>query len=167
MVQTGVVNEDRVVWKRYLAPAFRGQSIGAHLLRDAIAPLREVSDHVLVEHFAGNTKAAKFYKREGWTVVCTEASPSGVQTPRSSGAVSPSTPQDCRPRPRTSLLERTLLPRRVCGPEREIHLGWEIGSQTAVRLASRVYRAAHSLHCHNVSAMKIPVPATAPAVLCA
>jgi hypothetical protein len=36
-----------------------------------------VTDHVLVEHFAGNTKAAKFYEREGWTVVSTEPSRSG------------------------------------------------------------------------------------------
>jgi len=77
VVQTGVLGEDHVVWKLYLAPEFRGQCIGADLLQDAIEPLRKVTDHVLVEHFAGNTKAAKFYEREGWTVVSIEPSRSG------------------------------------------------------------------------------------------
>ena len=77
VVQTGVLGEDHVVWKLYLAPAFRGRSLGADLLRHAVAPLRGVTDHVLVEHFAGNTRAARFYEREGWTVVRTEASRGG------------------------------------------------------------------------------------------
>jgi ribosomal protein S18 acetylase RimI-like enzyme len=77
VVQTGVLGEDHVVWKLYLAPEFRCQSIGADLLQHAIEPLRKVTDHVLVEHFAGNTKAAKFYDREGWTVVSIEPSRSG------------------------------------------------------------------------------------------
>lgn len=77
VVQTGVLGEDHVVWKLYLKPEFRGQSIGAELLQHAIAPLRKVTDHVVVEHFAGNTKAAKFYEREGWTIVSTEPSRSG------------------------------------------------------------------------------------------
>lgn len=77
VVQTGILDGDCVVWKLYLAPAFRGQSIGADLLRHAIAPFKEVADHVLVEHFAGNTKAADFYERHGWRVVRTEAARSG------------------------------------------------------------------------------------------
>ena len=78
VVQIGVLGEDHVVWKLYLAPEFRGQSIGADLLQQAIEPLRRVTDHVLVEHFAGNTEAAKFYEREGWTVVSVEPSRSGT-----------------------------------------------------------------------------------------
>jgi ribosomal protein S18 acetylase RimI-like enzyme len=77
VVQTGVLGEDHVVWKLYLAPEFRGRSIGANLLQHAIAPLRKVTADVLVEHFAGNTQAAKFYEREGWTVVSTQTSRSG------------------------------------------------------------------------------------------
>lgn len=77
VVQTGSLGEDYVVWKLYVAPAFRGRSLGPDLLRQALAPLREVADHVLVEHFAGNRKAAEFYEREGWTVVRTEAARSG------------------------------------------------------------------------------------------
>ena len=65
LVETGVLGADHVVWKLYLAPEFRGQSIGADLLQHATEPLRQVTAHVLVEHFAGNTKAAKFYEREG------------------------------------------------------------------------------------------------------
>ena len=74
VAETGVLGEDHVVWKLYLAPESRGQSIGADLLQRAVAPLREVADHVLVEHFAENTEAARFYEREGWAVVRTEAS---------------------------------------------------------------------------------------------
>ncbi|GAA5163982.1 N-acetyltransferase [Ornithinimicrobium tianjinense] len=77
VAETGVLGEDHVVWKLYLAPELRGRAIGADLLQHAVAPLRKVTDHVLVEHFAGNTKAARFYEREGWAVVRTEASRSG------------------------------------------------------------------------------------------
>ena len=77
VVETGVMGEDRVVWKLYVAPASRGRSVGARLLDRSVAPLREATDHVLIEHFAGNTDAARFYERQGWRVVRTDASAEG------------------------------------------------------------------------------------------
>ena len=77
VVETGVMGEDHVVWKLYVAPAFRGRSVGARLLDRAVAPLREATDHVLIEHFAGNTDAARFYERQGWRVVRIDASTEG------------------------------------------------------------------------------------------
>ncbi|NED96068.1 GNAT family N-acetyltransferase [Phytoactinopolyspora alkaliphila] len=68
---------EQVIWKLYLAPDFRGRSLGVELLRRAIAALPAETDHVLVEHFAGNTQAATFYEREGFTVVTTEPASSG------------------------------------------------------------------------------------------
>lgn len=44
---------------------------------------------------------------------------------------------------------------------------WRVDpSQAAALRVSRVNRAAHSFHSHNVSAMKTPVPTTAPVFLC-
>lgn len=68
VVQTGLFEGSYVVWKLYLSPTFRGRSLGRDLLRAAVEPLREQANHVLVEHFAGNTGAAAFYEREGWAV---------------------------------------------------------------------------------------------------
>lgn len=76
--ETGDLAGKQVIWKLYLAPDFRGRSLGVELLRHAIAALPAEIDHVLVEHFAGNTRAGTFYEREGFTVVDTEPASSGV-----------------------------------------------------------------------------------------
>ena len=75
--QTGEMNGEQVIWKLYLAPDYRGRSIGLELLRQAISGLPRHADRVDVEHFAGNTSAAKFYEREGFKVVRTDPPPSG------------------------------------------------------------------------------------------
>ncbi|HLS39451.1 MAG TPA: GNAT family N-acetyltransferase [Ornithinicoccus sp.] len=77
VVQTGPWEDTYVVWKLYLSPAFRGRSLGRQLLNAAIEPLREETDHVFVEHFAGNTGAAAFYERLGWKVERTVPARSG------------------------------------------------------------------------------------------
>ena len=77
VAETGELGQEHVVWKLYLAPEFRGRALGTALLRHAIGPLRAKTDHVLVEHFAENKRAARFYEREGWLVVRTEAAMSG------------------------------------------------------------------------------------------
>jgi ribosomal protein S18 acetylase RimI-like enzyme len=75
--QTGELSEDQVIWKLYLAAEYRGRSLGAELLCHAVASLPEGVDHVDVEHFAGNAGAARFYEREGFTVIRTDPAPSG------------------------------------------------------------------------------------------
>lgn len=75
--ETGEFAGEQVIWKLYLAPAFRDRSLGVELLRHAVAALPAETDHVLVEHFAGNTRAGTFYEREGFTVVNTEPARSG------------------------------------------------------------------------------------------
>jgi ribosomal protein S18 acetylase RimI-like enzyme len=67
--ETGELNGEQVIWKLYVAPEFRNRSLGAELLRRVIGSLPVDVDHVLVEHVAGNTAAARFYEREGFTVV--------------------------------------------------------------------------------------------------
>lgn len=66
-----------MIWELYLAPEFRGHSLGPELLREAIAALPTETSHGLVEHFAGNTRASTFYEREGFRVVNTEPAHSG------------------------------------------------------------------------------------------
>ncbi len=75
--QTGELANEQVIWKLYLAAEYRGRSLGGALLRHAVASLPEGVDHVDVEHFAGNNGAARFYQREGFTVIRTEPAPSG------------------------------------------------------------------------------------------
>lgn len=80
--ETGELADEQVIWKMYLAPEYRGRSLGVELLRQAIASLPQGVDRVDVEHFAGNTRAAKFYEREGFKVIRTEPAPTG-QSPNS------------------------------------------------------------------------------------
>ena len=75
--QTGELDGEQVIWKLYLAPEYRGRSLGVELLSQAIASLPQEVARVDVEHFAGNTRAAKFYEREGFEVVRTEPPPAG------------------------------------------------------------------------------------------
>lgn len=75
--QTGEMDGERVIWKLYLAPEYRGRSLGVELLRHAIAALPPETDHILVEHFAGNTRAGAFYEREGFREVRTEPASTG------------------------------------------------------------------------------------------
>ncbi len=70
--QTGETDGKQVIWKLYIAPEYRGRSLGVELLRHAISALPEHADRVEVEHFAGNTRAAKFYEREGFEVIRTD-----------------------------------------------------------------------------------------------
>jgi ribosomal protein S18 acetylase RimI-like enzyme len=69
VVETGAYEGEYVIWKLYLTPEHRGRGLGARLLRAAVGALPPGTDHVLVEHFAGNVRAAAFYEREGFTVV--------------------------------------------------------------------------------------------------
>ena len=80
--QTGELDGKQVIWKLYLAPEYRGRSLGVELLRYAISSLPVRAEHVDVEHFAGNLSAANFYEREGFEVVGTDPAPSD-QTPGS------------------------------------------------------------------------------------
>lgn len=77
VAETGEMAGEQVIWKLYLTPAHRGRSLGVDLLHRAIAGLPPGTDHVLVEHFAGNGRAGSFYQREGFEVVDTKPDSSG------------------------------------------------------------------------------------------
>lgn len=73
--ETGEYDDEQVIWKLYLAPVARGRSLGVTLMNHAIGALPGTPDHVLVEHIAGNVRAAAFYEREGFTVLRVEPDP--------------------------------------------------------------------------------------------
>lgn len=79
MIETGELAGEQVVWKLYVDAQLRGRSMGSDLLRRAVADLPPGTDHVLVEHFAGNARAGAFYEREGFAEVRTEPARSGDQ----------------------------------------------------------------------------------------
>ncbi len=75
--QTGELAGEQVIWKMYLAPEYRGRSLGVELLGQAIASLPQGAGRVDVEHFAGNTRAGNFYEREGFEVIRIDPAPTG------------------------------------------------------------------------------------------
>lgn len=75
--ETGELAGEQVIWKMYLAPEYRCRSLGVEMLRQAVASLPPGTDRVDVEHFAGNTGAAKFYEREGFKIIRTDPVPAG------------------------------------------------------------------------------------------
>lgn len=77
VVETGELAGEQVIWKLYLAPDSRGSGWGRELLHRAIAALPPDTDHVLVEHFAGNIRAGRFYEREGFVEVDSGSGESG------------------------------------------------------------------------------------------
>lgn len=77
VAQRGEWNGDPVVWKLYVHPERRGQGVGRDLLRAVTAELPRGTSRVLVEHFAGNRRAAAFYEREGFVHLRTDPAPSG------------------------------------------------------------------------------------------
>lgn len=72
VVETGTVAGEQVVWKLYVTPSARGNGLGVKLIDLAISSLPDKTDRLLTEHFAGNTEAARFYEREGFTIISTD-----------------------------------------------------------------------------------------------
>lgn len=77
VAEVGAWEGDPVIWKLYLASGHRGRGIGRALLRAAIAELPRSATRVMVEHVAGNHRAAAFYEREGFRHLRTEPAASG------------------------------------------------------------------------------------------
>ena len=78
VAEVGRWEGDPVIWKLYVHPERRGRGIGRALLRAAISEVPRPASRVILEHFAGNKRAATFYEREGFTVRRVEPSPTGV-----------------------------------------------------------------------------------------
>ncbi|PWJ51131.1 Acetyltransferase (GNAT) family protein [Quadrisphaera granulorum] len=66
-----------VVWKLYVHPDHRGAGLGPRLLAAVEELVDDDDERLLLEHFAGNVRAAAFYEREGFTVDRVEPAPSG------------------------------------------------------------------------------------------
>ena len=77
IAQWGDWDGDPVVWKLYIHPEWRGQGVGPALLRAVEADLPTGTPRLLVEHFAGNHRAAAFYEREGFVHLHTDAARGG------------------------------------------------------------------------------------------
>ena len=77
VVETGELAGEQVIWKLSVAPAHRGRGLGVDLLGHALDALPGGTDHVLVEHVAANARAARFYQREGFSVLRVDPAPSG------------------------------------------------------------------------------------------
>jgi ribosomal protein S18 acetylase RimI-like enzyme len=77
VAEVGVWERDPVIWKLYLKPERRGRGIGRVLLRAAILEVPREASRVILEHFAGNERAAAFYEREGFEHLRTDPAASG------------------------------------------------------------------------------------------
>lgn len=77
VAELGAWDDTPVIWKLYVHPDRRGRGIGRSLLRAVITRLPTATSRVLLEHFAGNERAADFYAREGFVHLRTEPAASG------------------------------------------------------------------------------------------
>ncbi len=73
--QRGFDGAEHAVYKLYVHPALRGCGIGPRLIDGLVGQLPAGVDQLGVEHFAGNTRAAAFYEREGFAVQRVEPGP--------------------------------------------------------------------------------------------
>jgi len=76
VTETGEMGAEQVIWKLYVAPKMRRQGLGVKLIDRAVSSLPGETDHVLLEHFAGNADAARFYEREGFKITGTDVNES-------------------------------------------------------------------------------------------
>ncbi len=77
VAELGSLEGEPVVWKLYIDPERRGEGTGRRLLHAAIAEIPRPASRVVLEHFAGNERAAAFYEREGFHHLRTEPAASG------------------------------------------------------------------------------------------
>ncbi|MBK0330292.1 GNAT family N-acetyltransferase [Brachybacterium sp. MASK1Z-5] len=77
VAERGRHGRDHVLYKLYLAPEARGHGLGPRLVDSIIEQLPVGTERLLTEHFAGNTRAAAFYAREGFVEDHIEPHPSG------------------------------------------------------------------------------------------
>lgn len=77
VAEVGMWDGDPVIWKLYVRAEHRGRGIGRALLWAAIAELPRPASRVILEHFAGNERAAAFYAHEGFVHLRTDPAPSG------------------------------------------------------------------------------------------
>lgn len=77
VAEHGLVDGEPVVWKLYVHPDHRGSGLGPRLLAAVLEQVPAGHERVLLEHVAGNVRAAAFYEREGFTVDRVDRSTSG------------------------------------------------------------------------------------------
>ncbi len=77
VAEVGEWEADPVIWKLFVRADRRGRGIGRTLLRAALAELPHPASRVVLEHFAGNERAAAFYERQGFVHLRTDPAASG------------------------------------------------------------------------------------------
>ncbi|MCA1791889.1 MAG: GNAT family N-acetyltransferase [Thioalkalivibrio sp.] len=66
--ESGTFGDEFVIWKLYVSPDVRGRGLGGLLLRAALSSTPAGTKYAVLEHFAGNQRAAEYYERLGFQV---------------------------------------------------------------------------------------------------
>lgn len=77
VAERGEWQGEPVIWKLYVHPEHRGRGIGRTLLHAVIDGLPGSPRRIVLEHFAGNRRAAAFYEREGFVHLRTDPAANG------------------------------------------------------------------------------------------
>lgn len=64
--EIGTHHDEPTIWKLYVLPEWQGKGVGSLLMQHAMEAIGPNHQRIVIEHMAGNERAARFYARHGF-----------------------------------------------------------------------------------------------------